>query len=1142
MKKIISLQKLRLLLVAVVVFLVPVIALAQTTVSGKVTDSNGAGIENASVRIKGTSGGTTTAIDGSFTIRVSSGNATLVFSSVGFVSQELRPGSQTTLTISLVRTNETLGDIVVIGYTQQSKTKTTAAISKLNPDELKNTSNPNAVQAMQGKIAGVSIPINSGQPGAGAGNIIIRGGTKTDVYGTGQTNGAVNQTSGTGATRDGGGAGLGPTSGNSNPYVLIDGVERSLNDINPDNIESIQVMKDAASTAIYGARGANGVIVVKTKGGKFNTKMNITLNHRTTWETAARQYNYLNAEQFLNVTRTILKNTHDFDPIENRRTGLISGGQAGMSTMVFTKKGDFGNSVYTTTIYDSLVKYEGQAYTDNLLKSGWQTMDDPINPGVKLIFRDNQYQDLIWNTGMTNNDNISIDGGSDKANYNVSAGYTKQAGTFVGTQYKRYDVLGNFGFKASEKFRIDAMINYQNLQPNYVDQFQNELIRGVRITPLHRIFKDDGNPTSGESYTVRNRLHTVQYDDVRSTTERIVGRLAGDYTIIKGLHFKPSFSYVVNDFKYLFMRKGVPATDYAKPATQRQKNESVSFTRQLMIDQILQYDFDINKEHNFTALGGFSYQRNRINLIDVGSQRAANDYIYTIEEPTTAIVNGVTTSNVTHFGTELTEKKSTSFFGQVLYDYRSKYLFGASLRYDGFSNFAPENKYAYFPSLSAGWNIHKENFFNIKPISLLKIRASWGYVGASDLDVTDTYGGYRGTQYAFGAGILRNNLANPNLLWEKTMATDLAIDLGLFNNRVNLTVDFYDKQTQDRLDSKPLPGEAPFSSIRFNNGTLQNRGVEIELGADVLRIRDFNWRSNFAFAINHQKITKLPDNGRLQNRQGGGIIYDPSSKADKEIGGLAEGERPFGIWVYKVEGIFSTEADAAAWNTEYTDAFPGMSSNGRLVKKHAGDYMFADINGDKTIDVKDLVFAGYRTPKITGGMQNTFSYKGISLRFTMDYALGHMIEDGALARSLGMGRAFNEGAPAEALGNDIWQKEGDVGKKYARFSLGDADVGQNNFIRQAPGGVGVAQSYSSDVSTMIEKGDFLAFRELSIGYDLPKNLLKKFHSTGLNVFASIYNLGYLTKYKGLNPETYTGYDPGGYPRPRQYSLGATLKF
>jgi len=1121
----------------------PVMALAQVrTITGQVADSTGTGLEGVSVKVKGTSTGTSTGANGSFAISVTSTSPVLVFSNVGYQNQEITVGDQKNISITLAHANEILTDVVVIGYTQQSKLKTTAAVSRLDIGELKNTANANPVQEMQGKIAGVSIPINTGQPGAGPGNIIIRGGTKTDVYGTGQTNGAVNTTSGTGSTRDGNGVGLGPTSGNSNPYVLIDGVERSLNDVNPFNIESVQVMKDAASTAIYGARGANGVIVVKTKGGKFNSKMSVTLNHRTTWETQARDYNYLNAADFLKLARTTLKNTHDFDPIESRRTGLISGGQAGMSTMVFTKKGDFGISNYTTTIFDSLVKYEGQAYVDNLLKNGWQTMDDPINPGVKLIFYDNHYQDLIWNTGITNNDNISIDGGSDKAIYNISAGYTRQAGTFIGTQYKRYDVLANFGFKASEKFRVDAMLNYQNLQPNYVDQFQNELIRGVRITPLHRIFKDDGTPTSGESYTVRNRLHTVAYDDVRSTTERIVARLAGDYTIIKGLHFRPSVSYLINDFKYLFMRKGVPANDYAKPATQRQKNESVSYTRQLMIDQILQYDFDINKDHNFIILGGFNYQRNRINTIDIGSQRAANDYVFTIEEPSTAIVNGVTTTNVTDFGTQLAERKSASFFGQVLYDYSSKYLFGASLRYDGFSNFAPENKYAWFPSFSAGWNINKENFFKIKPVSLLKLRASWGYAGSSDLDVTDTYGGYRGTQYAFGAGILRSNLANPNLLWEKTMTTDIAIDAGLFKNRIVLSVDFYDKQTQDRLDSKPLPGEAPFSSIRFNNGTLQNRGVEVELDADVLRIKDFRWKLDFSFAINNQKITKLPDNGRLKNRQGGGIIYDAASKSDIEVGGLAEGERPFGIWVYKVEGVFSTEAEAAAWNAQYTDAFPGMSSNGKLVKKHAGDYKFADINGDKVIDVKDLVFAGYRTPRITGGMQNTFSYKGISVRFTMDYALGHMIENGALARSLGMGRAFNEGAPAEALGNDIWQKEGDVGKKYARFSLGDADVGQNNYIRQAPGGVGVAQSYTSDVSTMIEKGDFIAFRKLSVGYDLPKNILKKFNITALNVFAGINNLGYISKYKGLNPETYTGYDPGGYPRPRQFSLGATLKF
>ena len=257
-----------------------------------------------------------------------------------------------------------------------------------------------------------------------------------------------------------------------------------------------------------------------------------------------------------------------------------------------------------------------------------------------------------------------------------------------------------------------------------------------------------------------------------------------------------------------------------------------------------------------------------------------------------------------------------------------------------------------------------------------------------------------------------------------------------------------------------------------------------------------------------------------------------------EAGGFAEGERPYGLWAYNVIGVFATEAEAAAWNATKKDNL--ASPQGIIAKKHAGDFIFDDVNNDGVIDTKDQVFMGYRNPDKIGGMQNTFTYKGISVRFTMDYAMGHIISNGALARSLGQGRAFNEGAPTEALGSDIWQKEGDMNKRYARFSFADFDFGQRNYLRGAT--LGNGGGYSSDVSAMIEKGDFLAFREVSISYDLPQNLFRKIHSTGLNVFASVYNLGYLTKYKGLNPEIYSGFDPGGYPRPRQFSLGATLKF
>ncbi len=1090
------------------------------TVSGTVMRaSNNEKLSNVTVTLKGSTRAVTTDANGAYSIIVENPNGTLVFSYVGLLAKEVPIDRRNKIDVALEPDNADLTDVVIVGYAQTSKLKTTASVSKVNPEELKNTSNPNPVQAVQGKIAGVSVPISTGQPGAGVPNIIIRGGTKLNVYASGLGN------------SNGNAAG---TYDESNPLFVVDGIFRnSINDINPDNIESFQVMKDAASTAPYGARGANGVIVVKTKTGRFNSKMNLTLNNRTTWETSARSYHYLGAEDYLRLARTTVKNT--FDGID--KNNLLNNGGFSAGTRVYTAKGQYGKNINLTALYDNIVAVEGQAYVDNLLAKGWKIMDDPINPGTKLLYADNHYQDMLWITGITNNSNISIDGGSDKANYNLAASYTDQKGSFVGTRYRRYDVLGNFSFKVTNNFRIDALINYQNVLPNFVDAYQNELVRGTRITPLIRIFKDDGNPTPGELYTVRNRFHTLMYDDFKVNTERIISRVAGDLTIIKGLHWRPSFSYVIQDYRELFFRKSTPA-DEIQPSTQRQKNEYTDNYRDLMTDQILQYDFNVAGDHQFMVLGGFNYQRKTNSIISIGSQRASNDYVSTIAEPSTTVVNGVITTNVTNFATTLKEVRSLSFFGQFNYSFNNKYLLGGSLRYDGFSNFAPDNKFALFPSLSAGWNIHKENFWNVKPVSSLKLRASWGRSGLSGLDLTDTYGGYRSTQYALAPAVLRDNLSNPNLIWETTETTDLAIDAGFLKDRINLTVGFYNKLTKDRLESKPLPSEAPFSSITYNNGELQNRGVEIEIGATPILTKNFTWRTNFSFAYNRTVIKKLPANGRAKNRQGGDLVYDPVSKQLIEAGGFAEGERPYGLWAYKVLGVFATEAEAAAWNATTKDNL--ASPSGINVKKHAGDFIFADINNDGVIDSKDQVFMGYRTPNFIGGMQNSLYYKGFTVRFTVDYALGHLISNGALARSLGQGRAFNEGAPAEALGNDIWRKEGDAGKKYARFSFADFDFGQRNYLRGAT--LGVNQSYSSDVSVMIEKGDFLAFREFTIAYDLPQHLVKKFRSTGVNVFASVYNIGYLTRYKGLNPESYTGFDPGGYPRPRQFSLGATLRF
>lgn len=1093
------------------------------TVSGVVTDgTKNETLPGVSVLVKGTTNGTVTDVNGKFTLNVPSSTSTLVFSYIGYDNSEVALNGNANIKVTLYVNEKSLQEVVVVGYSTQTRDKNVAAISKLDQKQLINTANPSPLAAIQGKIAGVSIPLSNGQPGSAPVNIIIRGGTKANVYGQGTGNANGNPYLNSDA---------------SSPLVVIDGVFRTLNDLNPDDIESLQVMKDAASTAIYGARGANGVIVVKTKSGKFGSgKANITFNYRTNREVPMGMEKYMSAAQYIALARTTIKNTSD--PLDKNAFLNNAGFSAG--TKVYTAKGQYGNAIYTTALYDNIVNIEGQAYVDNLLARGWETMDDPANPGSKLLFADNHYQDLLWNTGTTNNYNFGIDGGSDVASYNVSLNHVNQQGTFVGTNYKRYSALGNFSFKASNNVQVNAMVNYQNLMPNYVEGYTNDIVRATRITPLIRLYKDDGTPTTGELLTVRNRFHTLAYDNNDISTERVVSKVDLDWHIVKGLHFRPAVSYVLSDGKTIFSRKAFP--DPIQFATSRLKTENQNNTRQLMIDQVLQYDYTLKDDHHFMILGGFNYTHNTGNVIDIGSQRGTNDYITTISEPPLTTVNGTTVTNVTNFSTSLSETKSVSFFSQFSYDYKAKYLVNATIRRDGFSNFAPANRYGTFPSLSLGWNIYKEDFWKVNPnlISSLKLRSGIGQVGLSDLLYTDTYGGYTANVYNQLSGIQRANLANPNLKWETTVTTDVALDAGFFNDRVNLTVGYYNRLTRDRLDSKPLPAEAPFSSIVFNNGSLQNRGIEIELQASILRGKNFRWNTGFSYAHNMQKIISLPNNGRLKNRQGGGVIADPNTGKNIEVGGFAEGERPYGYYAWQVVKVFSTDAEAAAWSATHKDQ--ASTTGGLAIGKKAGDYQFEDVNNDGVIDNKDLRFMGYKTPDVIGGMQNTFSYKAFTLRFNVDFSLGNVISNGNLARALGQARAYNEGAPIEALGNDIWQKPGDVGKKYARFSFGDADVGQKNYVRQAAADVGTGSAYASDVSTMISKGDFLAFRELYLSYDFSKKLLSKIKSTGLTLFLSGTNLGYITAYKGQNPETTVGFDPGGYPRPRQYTFGASLKF
>jgi TonB-linked SusC/RagA family outer membrane protein len=1084
------------------------------TVSGTVTDAQGQPLPGATVLEEGTTNGTVTNNDGFYTINVP-GNATLVISFVGMRTQRVAVNSRPQIDIRMEEETIGLDEVVAIGYAQQSRMKTTASVSSITDEELKNIPSVNPIQALQGKLAGVSIPVLSGQPGAGA-NIVIRGGTTLRPYG--ENAGGRDVT-----TRD-----------PSDPLVIVDGVFRDMNDVNPDDIESVQVMKDAASTAIYGARGANGVIVITTKSGRGKGKPSFTFRYQHGIENQIRNYDYLSAKEFLEVARPVMARGIDGYSVQH----ALYGGLNSATVYSYNQPGQYGNFKFTTAYLNNLIEVEGQEYVNNLLTQGWETMDDPVNPGNTIIFKDSHYQDVVWQTAYTQNYNFRVDGSSEAAHYNISAGYIDQGGTFIGTGYKRFSALANSGYKVNDRFNLTLNLSYLWNDDKYSDNTINDLTRGVRVPPLTRLYHDDGTPHIGEGNNPRNRPHQLYYQDFNSNTTQFVTRVSADYTIFPDLRYRPSVSLDTRHFKQMDFEKYYPEQPRPRDKYQRQDNRT-----QIMTDHILQFDKSINDNHNVMILGGFNYIHNTLFRVVGTSQRSPTDYISTITgDPQTSIIGGNVVANI-DANSLWAEDKSSSIFGQASYDYKDRYLFGASIRRDGFSNFAPGNRYAIFPSLSAGWNISNEDFWNSELINHLKVRSSWGEAGLSNLSIGDTYGIYGVNLYATESGVTRSNIPNPNLLWETTRSFDFGFDVSMFKRRLNIVFDIYDKLTKNRLAALPLAGETGFGSIMYNVGSLRNRGIELEIQATIINNNNFKWNSNFSFAFNRSLIVELPENHREKNRINGGEVYNPKTGEYIEVGGWAEGERPDGLWAFQAEGIFATDEEAQAWNVLDMGA-----PNARIgTPKHGGDVKWADLDGDGIINGHDLAFMGYRIPDKIGGIQNVLNYKGITIRFVMDYAMGHVINDGALAREMGSGRSSNEGAPRQAIASNTWQKQGDTGMKYPRYSFWDAAQGQRNHLRQIGNSfgysnVGIDNAYGVDNSIYYSKGDWLAFRELSAQYELPSRIVQKLMFEKITLNAGVYNMGYITAYTGLNPETYKGYDEGGYPRPLQITFGATFNF
>ncbi|SFK90436.1 TonB-linked outer membrane protein, SusC/RagA family [Porphyromonadaceae bacterium KH3CP3RA] len=1062
----------------------------EIAVTGVVVDNEGETLPGVSVVAKGTTHGTVTDIDGKFTINVPQ-ETVLVFSYVGFESREVKVTNQEYLNVVLNVSTVLLDEVVAIAYGKQSRALLTNSISKVGEEEFLKAPGQNPLLQLQGKVAGLALQVSSGQPGANP-QVFIRGGSSTS-----------------------------PES--DTPLFIVDGIVsqgfRNISDMNPADIESVEVLKDAASTAIYGSRAANGIILIKTKSGKKG-KATVSLKYTYGIDMQPERIPLLNARDYIYLTRS---NIDKFNRPELTYNGVADpakflSGSFGMST------GNPRNSRNTLEFLDVYLANYGQQYVSDLLENqGWQTMEDPVT-GRQLIFQDNDFQKATFTTGHKQEYDLSISGGNDVANYYVGLRYMDQDGILRGTNYKNYSVLFNGDYKLSDTWSIATKASLQVRDAVGGGNTVNTISRSILTPPTYRLYYEDGTPAPGEGISsFRNRLHEIyyksNYEDV--TVYRTTFQMGATWNILPGLEFRPSIFY----FGTEGLENYFEALNETTGNTIRPASANHNYDRHLQGDALLSYEKKIDRNHNISAVAGTSY---------------TNDYSYRLSASGSgAMIDQIPTLNATADSTQRASSTKTyeatlSYFGRVNYDYDGKYMASASLRADGSSRFAEDNMWGIFPGVSAGWNMHREDFFSplSRVISRWKWRASWGRTGNNNLSVADSRGAYTitGSNYMGKVGILNTTLRNSQLRWETTDSYDIGIDLGFFNNRLNILVDYYSKLTHDRLYDEPLWYSTGFSSIKSNFGSISNKGFEVELSATPIETKDFSWDLGLTFSFNKSVVEKLPENGEEKNRVGGNFVYDPASGELKKVGGLAEGERFGGRWAFHYLGTYQTEEEAAKAPTD-------PNAQGRT--KHAGDSNFEDVNQDGVLDSKDMIFMGYIRPDKTGGIVNTFKYKGFSMRVVMDWAMGHIIDNGFKGAIMGSARN-NNNAIKDAMTN-TWQSAND-GTKYPKYTVqSDYDYQYRNHMRWE-NQIGSSASGATNNSLYFSKGDYLAFREVSLSYLLPESWVKKMKLNVIELFVGAYNLGYLKKYEGMFPEIYNGVDYGIYPRPRQYNMGARINF
>lgn len=1093
------------ILLLILCFFCSIGAMAQTkSITGVVTDATGEPIIGASVVEVGTTNGIITDIDGKFALNANP-NGKIKISYIGFQTQTIDLKGKTSLKIQMKEDSEMLQEVVVTGYGgKQLRTKVTNSISKVSEESLKVGLFSNPAQALSGAVAGLKVTQASGSPGATP-TIVLRGGT--DFNGSGS------------------------------PLVIIDGQLRDgLSDINPEDIESMEVLKDAGATALYGARASNGVILITTKSGKkghreINLKVKMGLNYIN------NPYEFLNGEEYIRTLRTTYSKSGYY----------CSDGEyvsiAPLSNLTGASPFGLGNELGKSA-WNIMGKTADNAYL--VQQHGWKEMIDPLDPTQTIIYKDINPADYnVNNPSFSQDYNVNMSGGGERATYYAGIGYNRQEGLPVDTYYERYSFILNASYKVTDWLTSTSNFNYNRANwknmPGSNASEGNYFGRIMSTPPTARFEDEEGNPLLGPNVPDGNQAFQPEKWTNFNQTDKFTMIQSFQIDIMKGLFVKGSANWYYSEGLYESFTKDYLDNMLTNHYT-RNRSTSAKFERNFAqtYNAVLNYSGTFFKDHNVNLMLGMEYYANEKRGFSASGSGAPTDDFADLG--LTDKGEGKRAIDSWH-----EQYRILSYFGRLNYDYKGRYLLSAVFRHDGYSSLLGDNRWGFFPGVSAGWIFGQEQFVKdaVPFLSFGKLRASYGVNGnATGIGAYTLQGSYNPATYNGNTGFLIGLLPNPGLRWEKTKTAEVGLDLSFFGNRLNANFTFYNRLTSDKYADFSLPSTTGFSSIKNNNGKFRNRGLEIELSGKIIDTKDWKWSMSGNIAYNKNKVISLPFNDLERNRQGGQQIYT-GEKIKKEngeieyvkrwVGGTQEGMEPGTMVVYKSEGIYRSwdeiPGDLVITSGNYfgkkmygPDAWKKLT---KAEQKNAlpimpGDMKWKDINGDRVIDQYDQVELGNTIPHWTGGFNTTLRWKNFQLYGRFDFALDYWIYDHTTPEIFLACAQGTYNTTTDVY--DTWSEE-NPNAKYPRYAYADLLTNAN---------------YARNSTMFAYKGNYLAIRELSLTYSLPELWAKKVFCQKVDVSITGQNLGYITSANVATPEVSNA--GSGYALPRTLLFGLNVTF